>query len=202
MRPRVVIGLGVAAAAVAAFAVIRLRGGGDDIGPTATVERGPIERIVVASGTIEPEHLVEVRSKVSGIAERFYVDAGDRVKAGQVVAELDRETLAAAVREARAAVHEAQVERDHAAVQLQRKQDLFARGVESKDVLDTTQAEDAGAAARLERARATLDRLEQELAYATITACRARCVSASRTTTASRSSTASLRARRCDSNDV
>jgi putative ABC transport system ATP-binding protein len=114
MRPRLLIGLGVVAVAIAAFVGVRLRGGDGDVGPTVKVERGSIERIVVASGTIEPEDLVEVRSKVSGIAERFHVDAGDRVKAGQVVAELDRETLEAAVREARAAVHEAQIERDHA----------------------------------------------------------------------------------------
>ena len=37
-------------------------------------------------------------------------------------------------------------------------------------MLDRVRAEHAGADARLERARATLDRLEQELAYATITA--------------------------------
>ncbi len=162
-----VVGL---AAAVAVVALLQLRGRRDDIGKTATTTRGAIERIVIASGTIEPENLVEVRAKVSGIIERFQVDAGDRVTAGQVVAELDRETLEAGVREARAVVHEAEVQRDHAALELQRKSKLFGRGVESKDVLDRTRAEHAGAAARLERARATLERLEQELAYATITA--------------------------------
>jgi HlyD family secretion protein len=160
----------LAAAAVAVGLVIRLRGDGHEVGPTVTVERGAIERVVVASGTIEPEHLVEVRSKVSGIIQRFHVDAGDRVTAGQVVAELDRETLEAAVREARAVVHEAQVARDHAALELRRKEDLFGRGVESRDILDRVRAEHAGADARMDRARATLDRLEQELAYATITA--------------------------------
>jgi HlyD family secretion protein len=170
MRRRAVIVIAVAALAIAIAAAVRWRGGEEPVGPTATVERGAIERIVVASGTIEPEDLVEVRPKVSGIIQRFRVEAGDRVQAGQVVAELDRETLEAAVREARAVVNEAQVARDHAAVELKRKDDLFARGVESKDVLDRVRAEHAVAEARLERARATRDRLEQELAYATITA--------------------------------
>src|SRR5262249_9180440 len=150
---------------IAAVVAMRWRDHDDEVGPAATVERGAIERIVVASGTIEPEHLVEVRAKVSGIVQRFNVDAGDHVTAGQVVAELDRETLEAAVREARGVVHEAQVDRDQEAVQLQRKQELFTRGVESKDVLDQTRAEHARADARLERAQATLERLEQELAY-------------------------------------
>src|SRR5215470_9860725 len=142
----------------------------DDIGETARVERGALERIVVASGTIEPEHLVEVRAKVSGIVERFTVDAGDRVRAGQVIAEIDRETLEAAVREARAIVQEARVERDHARLELERKSNLFTRGVESQEALDRDHASADAADARLARAQATLERLEQELAYATITA--------------------------------
>ena len=170
MRRRLAIGVAVAILAIAAVVAVRWRGREEPIGPTATVERAAIERIVVASGTIEPEHLVEVRAKVSGIVQRFYVDAGDRVTAGQVIAEIDRETLEAAVREARAVVHEAQVERDHTAVELQRKEDLFRRGIESKDVLDAMRADHARADARLERAQATLERLEQELAYATIAA--------------------------------
>jgi len=170
MRRRLAIGVAVAILAIAAVVAVRWRGREEPIGPTATVERAGIERIVVASGTIEPEHLVEVRAKVSGIVQRFYVDAGDRVTAGQVIAEIDRETLEAAVREARAVVHEAQVERDHTAVELQRKEDLFRRGIESKDVLDAMRADHARADARLERAQATLERLEQELAYATIAA--------------------------------
>ena len=170
MRRTLIIGVAGLVALLAVLTAVRWRGGGDPIGPTVRVERGSIERIVVASGTIEPENLVEVRSKVSGIIQRFHVDAGDRVAAGQVVAELDRETLEAAVREARAVVREAEVQHDHAGVELKRKEDLFARGVESRDVIDQVRAEHASTAARLERARATLDRLEQELAYATIAA--------------------------------
>jgi HlyD family secretion protein len=163
----------IAVAAVlvlAAVALIRLSRPEADVGQTVRVERGPLERIVVASGTIEPEHLVEVRPKVSGIVERFLVDAGDRVRAGQVIAEIDRETLEAAVREARAIVQEARVERDQAGLELQRRINLFQRGVESQDALDRDRAAHAAAEARLQRAQATLERLEQELAYATIAA--------------------------------
>jgi RND family efflux transporter MFP subunit len=170
MQRTLLIGLAVAAGVSLPILVWRWRDRAPEIGKTATVTRGAIQRIVVATGTIEPEHLVEVRAKVSGIVERFHVDAGDRVKTGQVVAELDRETREAAVREARAVVNEAEVERDHAALELQRTIDLFGHGVESRDVLDRTRAGHARAEARLERARARLQRLEQELAYATITA--------------------------------
>src|SRR3569832_2224243 len=47
--------------------------------PTAKVERARIERIVVATGTIEPENEVEVRSRISGIVDKIDVEAGDQV---------------------------------------------------------------------------------------------------------------------------
>ncbi len=170
MSRRWLIGLIVAIVVVATAVLLRWQRQPPPIGKTAKAVRASIERIVIASGTIQPEHLVEVRPKISGIVESFLVDAGDRVSAGQVVAQIDRETLESAVREARAVVNEAEVNRDHAAVELQRRATLFGRGVESKDIVDRVQAEHAGAEAVVERARATLQRLDQELSYATVTA--------------------------------
>lgn len=64
-----------------------------------TVDRGDIARSVVATGTIEPLTKVEVKSKASGIVEKILVDAGQHVKEGQVLAELDKEQLRAVVEE-------------------------------------------------------------------------------------------------------
>jgi multidrug efflux pump subunit AcrA (membrane-fusion protein) len=86
MQRTILIGLVVVAGVSVPILVRRWRDRAPEIGKTATVTRGAIQRIVVATGSIEPEHLVEVRAKVSGIVERFHVDAGDRVKTGQVVA--------------------------------------------------------------------------------------------------------------------
>lgn len=74
----------------------------------ATVERSDIARSVVATGTIEPLTKVEVKSKASGIVEKILVDEGDRVKAGQVLVELDKEQLRSAVAEASANLEAAQ----------------------------------------------------------------------------------------------
>ena len=68
----------------------------------AIIETGDIARSVVATGKIEPLTKVEVKSKASGIVKQLFVDYGDRVKTGQVLAELDKEQLQARVREARA----------------------------------------------------------------------------------------------------
>lgn len=70
----------------------------------ATVERGNITRSVVATGRIEPITKVEIKSKANGIIKELKVQVGDIVKTGQILAELDKENLAARVREAKAAL--------------------------------------------------------------------------------------------------
>ena len=74
------------------------------LGPTAKVEKGRLERLVVATGTIEPIREVEVRPRIAGIIEKIHVDAGDSVEPGQPLVEIERELLASQVREAEAAL--------------------------------------------------------------------------------------------------
>jgi HlyD family secretion protein len=68
----------------------------------ASVERGDLARVVVATGKIQPLSKAEIKSKASGIVKQIFVDYGDRVKVGQVLAELDKVQLAAIVRGASA----------------------------------------------------------------------------------------------------
>ena len=94
----------------AAIAVVVLGGGAygvmaalrpnHDIDPSklASVERGDLARVVVATGKIQPLSKAEIKSKASGIVKKIYVDYGDRVKTGQVLAELDKVQLEAAQR--------------------------------------------------------------------------------------------------------
>jgi HlyD family secretion protein len=74
-----------------------------DASRLATVEKGSIARSVVATGRIEPVTKVEIKSKANGIIKELKVQVGDRVTTGQVLAELDRDNLAARLREAKAA---------------------------------------------------------------------------------------------------
>ncbi len=136
--------------------------------PTARVERGPIERIVVATGTIEPENEVEVRPRVPGIVERIRVEAGDPVVKEQVLVELERELLEAQVAEARAAVRAAQVERRFARIDLERAAGMKERGATSAKALDDARNRSQAAAANLARAEARLASLDVQLRYATL----------------------------------
>src|ERR1700687_1876988 len=86
----------------------------------ASVERGDLARVVVATGKIQPLSKVEIKSKASGIVKKLYVDYGDHVKQGQLLAELDKVQLEAIVREAEANYQAAQAARDSAMAALER----------------------------------------------------------------------------------
>jgi HlyD family secretion protein len=73
-----------------------------DPASVATVERGTMVKSVVATGKIEPITKVEIKSKANGIIEQLPVDVGAIVHPGDVLAELDKENLAASLREATA----------------------------------------------------------------------------------------------------
>ena len=74
----------------------------------SAIERGDLARSVVATGKIQPRAKVDVKSKASGIVKKLYVDYGDRVKQGQLLADLDKEDLEARLREARATLQAAE----------------------------------------------------------------------------------------------
>jgi len=74
----------------------------------AKVEKGDLAKSVVATGKVEPITKVEVKSKASGIVKKLLVDAGDRVKKGQLLAQLDKEEISAEVAQSHAGLQAAQ----------------------------------------------------------------------------------------------
>ena len=104
-RKKIIIGsiIGVSVLAIAGGLIAATRGGTKiDPSKLAKVEKGDLAKSVVATGKITPITKVEIKSKASGIVKRLYVDAGDRVKKAQLLAELDKEEIQARVAQARA----------------------------------------------------------------------------------------------------
>jgi len=71
---------------------------------TVLLHRGSLDHRLHLTGTIVPEAMVDVFSKVSGILERIKVEQGDRVKADQIIAGVEREEKEAKLQETRAAL--------------------------------------------------------------------------------------------------
>jgi len=71
---------------------------------TVLLHLGSIDRRLHLTGTIVSEAMVDVLSKVPGILEKIQVEQGDRIKADQVVAMVEREEKEAQLQEAQAAL--------------------------------------------------------------------------------------------------
>lgn len=97
-------GIAVVVVLLIAVGLIAATSGNTKIDPTklGKVERGDLAQSVVATGKIEPITKVEVKSKASGIIKKLYVDAGDKVKKGQLLAQLDKDEIEAEVQQGKA----------------------------------------------------------------------------------------------------
>jgi HlyD family secretion protein len=106
-RKRIII-ISVVVAIVLVFvgALAAFNRGGTKIDPSklAKVEKGDLAKSVVATGKVTPITKVEVKSKASGIVKKLYVEYGDTVKKGQLLAQLDKDEIQAQVDQSRAAL--------------------------------------------------------------------------------------------------
>lgn len=84
----------------------------------APVVRGNIEQVVEATGTLKPSRLVSVGAQVSGRIETLHVKLGDKVKAGDPIADIDSRTQRNALLSAQAAQRTARANRDALATDL------------------------------------------------------------------------------------
>ncbi len=116
------IGGSIAGLLVIVMVTIAMTRGGTKIDPSklGKVERGDLTKSVVATGKVEPITKVEIKSKASGIVKKLYVEAGDRVKAGQVLAELDRVEILATVRSQEAQLQSSEANLNAAIADLKR----------------------------------------------------------------------------------
>jgi HlyD family secretion protein len=132
---------------------------------TPIVTTYPSQQFVVinATGYVVAQRKAAISSKVSGRLEWLGVAEGSRVKAGDVIARLDKSDVQARVEGARANVQiaratleQAQAEDRDAASSLKRTRDLIAQKSVSGSALDTAKARADRAVAGIASARATL----------------------------------------------
>ena len=133
--------------------------GGTKIDPSklAKVEKGDLAKSVVATGKVEPITKVEVKSKASGIVTKLYVDAGDKVKKGQLLAQLDKVEIEAQVDQSRAALQadeanltssqadwqRAKVDAEGPDVPLLKREYVRAQGMAKDGIVSTSTLDDA-----------------------------------------------------------
>ncbi|MFN7482039.1 MAG: efflux RND transporter periplasmic adaptor subunit [Betaproteobacteria bacterium] len=121
-------------------------------------------------GTLEPQQQSVIAAQVSGVLRQLAVKAGDRVKAGQLLARVDERELAAGLAAGDAGVAQTQAALAQARQNAQRTRELRAQGFVSVAALDTAQAQLDAAEAALAAAQAGRQQAAVARGFTSITA--------------------------------
>jgi RND family efflux transporter MFP subunit len=142
------------------------------------------DRAIVLPGSVQPLEETTIYARASGYVRKWYVDIGDKVKEGQLLAELDTPEIDQELEQARAQLTQAQAtlvqskaNRELSKTNLQRYRQLAPSGVVSMAELDQREAmaqvDDANvnvAEATIAAAEANVRRLSQFRSFARVTA--------------------------------
>jgi RND family efflux transporter MFP subunit len=162
------------------------KGGSDSAAaPTvavAKVHRADLTRALAVTAEFRPYQEIEVHAKVAGYVKRIYVDVGDRVKEGQLIAVLEIPELQDEVQTAEASVSKSQEEIRRAQADLERTQSAhevthlaYSRlaevsktrpGLVAQQEIDDALGHDRVAEAQVSTAKASLSAAEQGLRVA------------------------------------
>jgi HlyD family secretion protein len=88
-----------------------------------------IVKKTVATGSIVPRREVQIKPQVSGIVEELYVEAGQPVREGQLIARIRTVANAASVNNAQTGIQAARIAVETSKTELDRQQELFTQKV-------------------------------------------------------------------------
>jgi HlyD family secretion protein len=139
------------------------------------VRKGNVSQVVSSTGTLQAVVTVQVGSQVSGTIDKLYADFNTKVKAGQVVAQLNQDKFKAAVDQARANLLAAESNLAKTKVSvadtlrtLERNRELKRRELTAQAELDAAQTAYDGAVAQLEVNKAQAAQAQAALNQATV----------------------------------
>ncbi len=136
---------------------------------TAKVNRSSISNTVTATGTVEPVTEVEVGTQVSGIIDKLYADYNDVVKAGQLIAEMDKVNLKAELASAQAQLASSKSEYEYQQKNYARNKVLYEKKLISDSDYETATYNYEKSKASYEQNQAAMVKVNRNLEYATIT---------------------------------
>ena len=162
--------LGVVVAAIAAIIIVKATKSANKelVIRTHVVEEYTVENTVTATGTIEPVETVEVGTQVSGKVEKIYVDFNDVVKKGQLMAELDKQTLNQSLSRAKASLTSAESQLNYAKLTYERTKQLYESNAATLAAYQEAQNSYTQAQMSKRNAQAAYDQALVDLGYAEI----------------------------------
>jgi multidrug efflux system membrane fusion protein len=128
----------------------------------------PVEIRVI--GSAEAYSTVAIRSQITGQLIKVNFREGDEVREGQVLFEIDRRPLEAALQQAEAVLERDLAQAANADAQARRLQELVTRGIAPREQVETARTAVAALNATVEADRAAVANARVQLQYATIVA--------------------------------
>ncbi|MFI2742022.1 efflux RND transporter periplasmic adaptor subunit [Zhouia sp. PK063] len=96
---------------------------------TETVSTENIANKVIATGKVIPEDEVEIKPQISGIIEKIYLEEGDKVTAGDLIAKIKVVPNEQSLNSAKGRVNNAKITLNNAKIEYDRNKALFDKGV-------------------------------------------------------------------------
>lgn len=168
-KRNILIAACIVAAALGLWLLLRPAKSGGITLETAPTSRITIRNSVTATGTVEPVTEVEVGTQVSGIIDRLYADYNDVVKAGQLIAEMDKVTLQAELESSQAQLESSKTEYEYQMKNYTRTKTLYEKELVSDSEYDEAYYLYEKARNAYEQAKAAIIKVKRNLGYATIT---------------------------------
>ena len=137
---------------------------------TEDVARGDLTILAEATGTVEPVRSVEVKSKASGEILKLYVDVGDIVQPGALLADIDPRDVRNRYEQANADLEVAKARTEISKAQLDRSAELLAAKVIAEQEHETKRLDYANALANQVKAETNYELAELQLGDVTIRA--------------------------------
>jgi membrane fusion protein, macrolide-specific efflux system len=151
------------------YAAAARKPGQDALQPVA-ITRGTIEEVVTAQGKLEAKQYVDVGTQVSGQLKKIYVQIGDAVTKGQLVAEIDPRVYEAQVEASEAHINSLKAQLNQQKAQavlaeqnLKRNQSLITADAVSKQALQESESQAAAAKAQVDSIAAQIQETESNL---------------------------------------
>jgi HlyD family secretion protein len=136
---------------------------------TTKVGRGDITQAVTATGDLQPVVTVDVGAQVSGQVKDVLVDFNSKVKAGDVLAQIDTAPATQKLNQAQADQASAKANNELLKITAARTRELFKKNLVSQSELDTAEAQLAQSNATLLTRTAAVENARLDLDHCTIT---------------------------------
>jgi HlyD family secretion protein len=161
MKKGIIIGIIVVVVAVFVFFALQGSGKKEQANNSIRAEMGSIIDKALAIGQIEPKDQISVKSKISGIVSRVFVEMGDSVQRGDLLVEIRPDPTPLEFAEAKRQLEIDSVNYENQRKQFDRVRELLAQKLVSQQDYDQASRGAGEAELRLKLSREKLSLIEQ-----------------------------------------